>query len=326
MNGLEGKRILLLYAKFFNYDKIVKEKLQSMGAEVDMYDARAELNVYEKALLKIYKGQFWRKLKKYHKQIQEEKKGTDYNIVFSNSYLPAETVDGYRKTFPNAKLILYLDDSVANTTNVENTFSHYDKVMTFDRGDSERYNIGFLPLFFEDSYASPENAKKKYDMCFIGTIHSDRLKVIEAMENYCAKKDLVFYHFCFLQSHFMYCYYWLTKKEFRKKSPSYFSYKSLPLSEVVDVILHSKAILDIQHPRQTGLTMRTIETLGARKKLITTNRDIVNYDFYNSHNIAMIERDNPIIKPDFWSTENENLVNNVFEKYSITNWALTLFK
>ena len=326
MNGLEGKKILLLYARFFNYDKIVKEKLLSMGAKVDMYDARAELNVYEKALLKIYKGQFWSKLKKYHKQIQKEKRGTDYDIVFSNSYLPAETVDGYRKTFPNAKLVLYLDDSVVNTTNVENTFSHYDKVMTFDRGDSQRYGIGFLPLFFEDSYVSQEVTEKKYDLCFIGTIHSDRLRVIEAMEDYCAKNNLSFFRFCFLQSRFMYYYYWLTKREFRKKSPSYFSYKSLPSSDVANVMLHSMAILDIQHPRQTGLTMRSIETLGARKKLITTNRDIVNYDFYNSHNVAMIERENPIIKPDFWTAEYKNLNINVFEKYSITNWVLTLFK
>lgn len=49
--SIKGKKILLLYAKFFNYDVIVRDKLLEMGAEVDLFDARAELNVYEKALI-----------------------------------------------------------------------------------------------------------------------------------------------------------------------------------------------------------------------------------------------------------------------------------
>ncbi len=325
MEELKGKRILLLYAKFFNYDTIVRNKLVEMGAVVDLYDARAELNVYEKALIKVYKGEFWHKLRKYHKSLQENLKGNVYDIVFTNSYLPVETIEGYRKAFPKAELVLYLDDSVANTKNVENTFAFYDKVMTFDREDSKRYGIGFLPLYFEDSYRKQDAVEKKYDLCFVGTIHSDRLKIIESLEDYCEKNSLSFFRFCFLQSRFMYFFYWLTKKEFRTKSPSYFSYKPLSSSEVADIILHSKAILDIQHPKQTGLTMRTIETLGAGKKLITTNKDIVNYDFYTSRNIAMIQRENPVIDADFWTMDYEILDEEVFNKYSLTNWILSLF-
>lgn len=325
MEELKGKRILLLYAKFFNYDTIVRNKLVEMGAVVDLYDARAELNVYEKALIKVYKGEFWHKLRKYHKSLQENLKGNVYDIVFTNSYLPVETIEGYRNAFPKAKLVLYLDDSVANTKDIENTFAFYDKVMTFDREDSKRYGIGFLPLYFEDSYRKQDAVEMKYDLCFVGTIHSDRLKIIESMEDYCEKNSLSFFRFCFLQSRFMYLYYWLTKKEFRKKKPSYFAYTPLPSSEVADIILHSKAILDIQHPRQTGLTMRTIETLGAHKKLLTTNTDIVNYDFYNANNIAVIERERPQIERGFWGRDYVEIDDTVFTKYSITKWIEILF-
>ncbi len=322
---LKGKKILLLYAKFFNYDRIVKNKLEELGAEVDLFDARAELNVYEKALIKVYKGEFWHKLRRYHKSLQERLKDKSYDIVFSNSYLPADTVDGYRTTFPGAKLVLYLDDSVANTKDVENTFSHYDKVMTFDKEDSKKYGIGFLPLFFEDSYAKAQDSEMVFDLCFIGTIHSDRLKVIEAMEDYCGREGLKFYRFCFLQSRFMYYYYWLTQKEFRRKRPSYFSYEPLPSSRVAEIILKSRAILDIQHPKQTGLTMRTIETLGARKKLITTNTDIVNYDFYTPNNIALIERKNPQIEREFWESYYQDVCQEQFSHYSLSSWIRSLF-
>lgn len=323
--SINGKKILLLYAKFFNYDVIVKNKLEELGAEVDLFDARAELNVYEKALIKIYTGEFWHKLKKYHSGIQEKQKDVEYDIVFTNSYLPVETIQGYRETFPKAKLILYLDDSVANTKGVEKTFSYYDKVMTFDKKDSSQYRIGFRPLYFEDSYNQTKESQYLYDLCFIGTIHSDRLKVIEALEEYCNDKGLTFYIFGFLQSRFMYYYYWLTKREFRKKKPSYFSYKALPSSEVADVLLKSKVVLDIQHPKQTGLTMRTIETLGAHKKLITTNIDIKNYDLYNPNNIAVIDRVKPVIKDSFLSTPFERIEQDILNKYSLIGWIKTLF-
>lgn len=323
--SIKGKKILLLYAKFFNYDVIVRDKLLEMGAEVDLFDARAELNVYEKALIKIYTGEFWHKLRKYHKEIQEKKKDANYDIVFTNSYLPIETIKGYKETFPSAKIVLYLDDSVTNTKGVEKTFSYYDKVMTFDKRDSTQYGIGFRPLYFEDSYTNSDKHQTLYDLCFIGTIHSDRLRIIDFFEDYCKKNGLNFFCFAFLQSRFMYYYYWLTKKEFRNKKPSYFSYKPLPSSKVASVLLSSRVILDIQHPKQSGLTMRTIETLGARKKMITTNSDIVNYDLYNPNNITVIDRDKPFVNNGFLSTSFVDLDESLLNKYSLSSWIQDLF-
>lgn len=323
--AIRGKRILLLYAKFFNYDVIVKNKLIEMGALVDLFDARAELNVYEKALIKFYTGEFRHKLRKYHKEIQEKQKDVNYDIVFTNSFLPTDVIIGYRNTFPNAQLVLYLDDSVANTKGVEKTFSFYDKVMTFDKKDSEDYGLGFRPLYFEDSYNQTDERHLINDLCFIGTIHSDRLKVIEAIEEYCNHKGFTFYIFGFLQSHFMYYYYWFTKREFRKKRPSFFSYNALPSSEVAEILLKSRVVLDIQHPNQTGLTMRTIETLGARKKLITTNNDIKNYDLFNPQNIAVIDRNKPQINDNFLTTPFEKIGQDVLDKYSLSGWIYALF-
>ena len=40
-------------------------------------------------------------------------------------------------------------------------------------------------------------------------------------------------------------------------------------------------MLDVSHSAQTGLTIRTIETIGARRKLITTNTEVVKYALYD---------------------------------------------
>ena len=326
INPVKDKKILLLCTKFFNYDQLVANKLKELDAIVDLYDARAELSFVEKAILKYYKGFFYAKLKKYHKSIVENNREKEYDIIYTNSYLPEETLIFYKKAYPNARFLFYLDDSVANMKNANKTFSYYDRVMTFDRSDSIKYNIDLIPLFYEDSYKKSICNEYCYDICFIGTIHSDRLKVIEAVEKECQKKELSFFHYCYLQSRIMYFVYWLTKAEFRKKRFEYFNYCQMPSSEVASVLLKSKSVLDIQHPQQTGLTMRTIETLGAGKKIVTTNKEIKHYDIYREANVCIIEREKPIIDPTFINSEYEELQSSIIEKYSIGGWVAQVFK
>ncbi len=324
MEDLKGKRILLLYAKFFNYDVIVANKLRELGAIVDLYDARAELNTVEKAILKVYKRFFYNKLRSFHKMIQDKNNGKQYDFIFSNSYLPRDTVIAYRKKFPNAKLILYLDDSVKNMYGIERTFDCYDVVKTFDRSDAIQYNIKLQPLFYEDSYCEDTMIDIQYDLCFIGTIHSDRLRVISLIEDICRQQNLRFYHYCYLQSSFIYYFYWLTKKEFRKKTKDYFEFGQMKYSEVVKIISYSRAVLDIQHPLQTGLTMRTMETIGSHKKIITTNKDIRNYDICNE-NVYVIDRNAPIIESEFLKREYQEINKDILSKYSLSSWISLIF-
>jgi hypothetical protein len=85
----------------------------------------------------------------------------------------------------------------------------------------------------------------------------------------------------------------------RKINRKDFCYEPKPSSELSEILQASRIIIDIQHPKQTGLTMRTIEMLGLKKKLITTNKDVVDYDFYDEKNIFIIDRKNPQISMDF---------------------------
>ena len=326
MNSIRGKRILLLYAKFFNYDVIVKNKLEELGAVVDLFDARANLSSAEKAIKKVYRGFYAKKQKKFHKDIQETIKGNDYNFIFTNAYLEPEVVIDYRKLFPDAKLVLFLDDSVKNLKGVENTFSLYDHVATFDRLDAITYNISLCPLFYSDSYVNQTTTKEyKYDICFIGTLHSDRLKVISMIEKYCEQNHISFYHYCYLPSGFIFYYYWLTKPEFRLRRKSYFKFEQLSSETIADILFHSKCVLDIEHPKQTGLTMRTIETLGSQKKLLTTNKDIRNYNIFNENNICVINRNDPRFDISFLDSAFTPLPSEVMYDYSIEGWISKLF-
>ena len=70
-SSVSGKKILLLYARFFGYDIIVKNKLEELGAVVDLYDARANINTVEKAIKKVDPRLYYRKQRKFHKNIIE---------------------------------------------------------------------------------------------------------------------------------------------------------------------------------------------------------------------------------------------------------------
>ena len=95
----------------------------------------------------------------------------------------------------------------------------------------------------------------------------------------------------------------------------------IPFSKSYKYYLDSKIILDIAHPHQKGLSFRPYETIGLRKKLITTNKDIVNYDFYNPNNIFVIEDiDNITIPLEFFKTDYQEIDIKLREKYHIKNW------
>ena len=92
-----------------------------------------------------------------------------------------------------------------------------------------------------------------------------------------------------------------------------------------DIFLNSKIILDIEHPNQKGLTMRTFESLGAGKKLITTNATVKEMDFYNANNIVVIDRDHPAIPMSFFKENYVKVDASTYARYSLRSWVTEIF-
>ena len=114
-----------------------------------------------------------------------------------------ESEDAVRKAFPNAKFCLHLWDSVRNLKGVDKVFSFFDFITSFDSEDCKKYKLKFRPLFFCDEYRNIESDNKSYDFVFIGTIHSDRYKVIKKLKDSLDEKYQNFYYL-FLQNKFIY--------------------------------------------------------------------------------------------------------------------------
>ena len=87
-----------------------------------------------------------------------------------------------------------------------------------------------------------------------------------------------------------------------------------------------KIFLDLIRKNQNGLSFRIFEALAYQKKIITSNKSIKLYDFYNSNNILVIDKRNIEIPIDFLETPYEPIPEDIYYKYTIQNWVSIVFE
>ena len=100
----------------------------------------------------------------------------------------------------------------------------------------------------------------------------------------------------------------------------------LPLDKLYGIYGDSRCVVDVESTGQHGLTMRSIEILGLRKQFVTTNKDIIHYDFYNANNILVIDRKDPKVDMSFFEKPYMELPEELYDKYSLKNWVLEVLK
>ena len=318
---LEDKKILFISVKFFNYEDIIKTQLENLGAEVDWFDERPSNTVFTKAMIRVNKKLISTSINDYFKKVIEEiiHKKYDYFILFKGEATPKFFIEFLKKNNPGIKLVFYTWDSFANNNNGLEIMDLFDRKFTFDPQDAKKYNIGFRPLFFAQNYAKLYEDKKafKYDLAFIGTAHSDRYLITEKIRDWCVKNGIRLFTFYFSPSKILFKFKKITTKEFKLFDENKIAYNCLGHQEIINIYAKAKVVLDINHPGQKGLTMRTFESLGAGRKLITTNPEIRKYPFYNQDNICVIDRKNIVLNTNFFKTEFIPLEKSLLESMSL---------
>ncbi len=208
VTDISGKKILFFSPAFFKYENMIADKMREMGAEVDMYDVRSVTGAFQRALLKISPAIFKRHSVRYYEDIIEKNrdKNYDYILIVKCDMTPASILEKFRVVYPNAKLCLNLWDSVENIPGVTKKFKYFDTLHSFDLNDCEKYPVlKFRPLFFGDQFRKESHTGDyKYDISFLGTVHSDRYAVIKQVQKIAVEKGLKCFWFLYLQSRFIY--------------------------------------------------------------------------------------------------------------------------
>jgi len=325
----EEKSILLLSVKFFNYEILIKDELERLGAKVDLYDERPSNSFYSKAILRIKKELYYIKIRKYFKTIisQISTKRYDFFLLIKGEATPVFFLEFLRINNPGIVFIYYTYDSFKNNPNGLSILDYFDRKFTFDKIDAGKYKLSFRPLFYAPKYAEIKEQTDKfvYDLSFVGTAHSDRYILSQKIVNWGSQLGLRFLTFYYSPSKYLFKFRKLTDNSFSHFESDKICFKSMSHQEIINIYSMSKAILDINHPNQNGLTMRTFETLGAGRKLITTNQTIVDYPFYDPQNIFIIDRNQPVLSYDFFEEDFKNINEDLLFSMSLNGWLEELF-
>lgn len=320
-------KVLFISIPFYEYTDTIMNAIEDvLSCDVDLLLCEDEWDKQTYLMSKITHGTY----KKTHDtRLQEkffaahmEQKYDDIFVLVGRG-LDADLFASFLDAHSEARKILYLWDDVARLQNFSEIYKYFDHIYSFDPNDCKEYGFEFLPLFYCRPY-DYQGELKEYDISVSGFLHSDRLDIIQA----------VLTQFPYEQ------YKWnalikttrahvIMEKIHRRlpiRTPFYISYKLNSMKENANILKASKTVIDIPHPSQKGLSIRTFEALAAHTKIITTNKEVVNYDFYNPDNILLIDRKNPVVDPDFIVSPYRDVDPDIINKYSLDVWVRKIFE
>lgn len=321
MKSLEGQRILFIAPRFFGYEREIADAMRARGARVDWLADRP----YDSPIMTATTRFVPRAVLPFADRLYQSRIEAlappryDHILVLNGQTVSRTFLRRLRRDFPTASLTLYMWDSVENRGRVVENFSLFDRISSFDPSTVDRYGAQLRPLFYTRTSTPLSPGAGQFDASFVGTAHSDRYAVISRLRGNLDPQLRTFW-FLYLQARWLFRVYQTTSPGMRRAKPDEFSFAPLGKDRLKDVFEQSIAIVDVEHPRQRGLTMRTFETMGLNRKLITTNAQVKGYDFYDPDNILVIDRNDPTVDIDFFRRPYRSLPDDVFKRYSIDGW------
>lgn len=314
-------RLLFICPVFNDYHNLLSDEMTSLNFKVTHFADKPQGIIYRisafiSSAAKLFLDQ------RYLDSIIDSATVEKYDIIFvvKGTILDSRFMLSLRSVLPNAKYVMYQWDSTITHSRYLKITQFFDRVYTFDKLDAVENNFKYEPLFFSKFYENlVKNEDPKYDLAFVGEYYpdSDRLVVVKKIKKGMINYGLKF-HFS-LRVDFLALFKFIVFRQLRVSDLPYISIGRISQQDVAKIYSNASAVLDIEHHKQNGLTMRTMEVLGAGLKLVTTNHNICNEDFFKEDNrIMVIDRENPSLNKDFFT---RNTSQSFDQRYSIKSWV-----
>lgn len=282
-----------------------------------------------KALVRLSPKLIERKSATYFESVFQQAAQHDIRdiVVIKGEALSVDMIKRMRTLLPKARHTLYFWDSYRNMpSGSADKVGLFDRAFSFDLDDvAADPRLTYRPLFYIEKYANVGSVEQDIDLLFIGTAHSDRVAVLQRVAA-AMPAGFELRKILFARSPLLHRIQNVVSTPYRQTPEDDFIFTPIPKAEVQALIARSKVVLDIERNVQTGFTMRTIEMLGAARKLVTTNPSITRADFYHPQNQYLIDRDNPVIDPAFLRTPWHPMERSLLDHYSLSGWIADLFE
>jgi|GEM_PF-211570 len=315
---LRGRRILIVGRDYYFYTReIVSELTAGYGASVNFHPIEPPGFLY-RLLQKIGVGSS-RWLGRYHRKlIRRAQRAPPEIVLFVQVHQIGHLVKEYREAFSSARFVLYYWDSL-KTHDYRGYLRYFDAVFSFDDGDcKEVAGLEYLPLFYCERFRSlRQQGNPAYDISFVGVAVSvSRYERLVELRKWARTRGVSFFDYVVV-SPFLYAKMLLRGRRLRDVH-----FKSLNEEALLRIYGNSRSVLDLPNNVQSGYTMRTFESLGSHRKLITANQNIVNEDFYTPESVFVIDAQREFPDRSFIYSRAE--FSSALERYSLRNWILVL--
>jgi hypothetical protein len=316
-------KVLLVAPDFFGYGKEIISALKRGGIEGVWYNDRPATTTLSKALIRISPWLQKDKSERYFDGVIEDAKRLQITdvLVIKGQAMSAEAIGRMRAALPNASFTLYFWDSYRNMPRDSAGKVHlFDRAFTFDPKDAlADPRLEYQPLFYLDEFAHLPELEQDIDVFFFGTVHSDRYKVWKGLRK-SLPPSLKVKQILYFNSRLVYWARRIADPSFWGSRKSEFVFAPVSKHELQELLARSKVVVDIERPVQSGLTIRTIEAVGARKKVITTNEFAAQTDVFKQSNVLVIDRHAVRVPAPFFASEFADLAPETVHKYSLNGW------
>lgn len=211
------------------------------------------------------------------------------------------------ESFPDSRIVLWYWNTVNEyTIDPNDDICKKCELWSFDEQDCKKYGMYYNSQYYNKKINVNKNMNIVNDIYFIGQDKGRYAQIKLYEEKF---KNLG------LRTQFH-----VTADRNKAKNKNIKYKKGIPYIKVVEEISKSRAILDIPIDNQVGLTLRPLEAIFFSKKLITTNRDIINYPFYSHKNVFILGKDKLENLINFLNGGYQEINKNIIDYYDFESW------
>ncbi len=318
----EGKTIVLGAPTDFNFSGIIEQELRHLGFNVVSIS-------YSRAGFK-YKNIFQRLESFFHKNFLghrdykqrlctkhveeltmsrlEKVPYADYALLIRPDQYSEQVVNKIKRIAYN--VCAYQWDGLERFPAVKKYIDWFDHFFVFDPKDiSDHPNVRPITNFYTESFQPYYDPESRSDAYYLGTYIRDRASEVEDILTTLQSLGLnVKHHICYRGS---------DTRKFRQLDTTR---DLLTYWQNLHFAYNTNLLIDVSNHVHKGLSFRTFEALGFGKKLITTNPDVRQYDFYHPNNILVWGGHDRSEIEAFLRTPYMPVAQEIREKYSFSNW------
>lgn len=207
------------------------------------------------------------------------------------------------------KTVGYQWDGLSRFPGVYKRIDLFDRFFVFDPKDARHPNMLPVTNFYTNSFNIGPSKKHESDVYYVGTYMKRRASQVEEIISALQGCGLsARYHIC--------------KQKSSKPSFKFLNTTQVNLTYFENLLFafNSKILVDVPTTLHNGLSFRVFEAIGFNKKLITTNKEIKQYDFYHPNNILVWEGQSLEKLRAFVNAPYVKLDTCIKEKYSFNHW------